>query len=764
MPRNFCLLKEKVDKFKEGLRSGDINPAKLTNMTSKERSAFLADYVGESHAQRVNAEFESKLLLKNQEQGLITWAKSVTGITPNVKRDLIQRIKNMDRILSPEDGKSFFEDLASTRLGVDVTETEMTQLHELSTKVTESEAKWQSKIDENQHWNTDNSRKVRKEWLTDKDRLEYGLNVVGLKNYVDGLKLEANKLTWRKDFGKKLTGIPMGIGSALKSSVASFDNSFFGRQGLKVLLDPRKTGIWASDFLKSWKHIGKQLVAKGKIWTSGDDAVMDMIKADIMSRPNALNGKYKAGGYGLDVLSEEAYPSSLPEKIPLFGRVFKASEVAYNGGALQMRADLADRFIQSAEKHGVNTSSKEEAKYLGNAIGSMTGRGSLGKGEIIAKEANAFLFSIKFAKANIDTLLAPAVYGVKKLGVSKFENAGEQFARKEAATNTLSIIATIAALLTAAALHDPDSVELDPRSTNFGKVKMWGHWTDISGGMAGYVTLATRLVPTFHDGKWSLWTKSTSGKWTDLLAKGKNGQPVFGQQTAMDVFDNWWQGKLSPLAGIARDAWKGQTYSGDPITPGTIVSGSRPIPFQNYEQMSKDPNSSFIIGSMVLDGLGFSVGTNPEANTKSGYIRENEKMSNENFIDAVAIYAQAFGADPETAFNRMFTGQKIRRVDNGTIIVERMSLKDSTAVKKKANADNPTMKLDHTIPLELGGSNDQSNLKLVTTSEWSSYTAVENHLGKALKAGKVSKQEAQKVIVDFKNGDIKKSDILEWYN
>jgi hypothetical protein len=90
-----------------------------------------------------------------------------------------------------------------------------------------------------------------------------------------------------------------------------------------------------------------------------------------------------------------------------------------------------------------------------------------------------------------------------------------------------------------------------------------------------------------------------------------------------------------------------------------------------------------------------------------------------------------------------------------------MPLKDSQAVKKAGSANNPAMKLDHTIPLELGGSNDSSNLKIVTTSKWSSYTPVENALGKALKSGKVTKSTAQDLITKFKAGSLTKEQVLE---
>ncbi len=133
--------------------------------------------------------------------------------------------------------------------------------------------------------------------------------------------------------------------------------------------------------------------------------------------------------------------------------------------------------------------------------------------------------------------------------------------------------------------------------------------------------------------------------------------------------------------------------------------------------------------------------------------KAGEKVSSGNLIDTVVTYATALGTDPLTAFDRIFSGQKILRLDNGTIIVERMSLDDSQEIKSDRGATTE-MKLDHTIPLQLGGSNGGNNLKLVPASEWASYTPVENFLGRQLKAGKISKQEAQELIRKFKEGDL----------
>ncbi len=82
----FCLMPEAIQKFREGLRSGAIDPAKLSQISSEERNKFFEDYVGKPNAKDVNSLFESKLLLKNQQQGMVTWAKRVAGLSEPAKR------------------------------------------------------------------------------------------------------------------------------------------------------------------------------------------------------------------------------------------------------------------------------------------------------------------------------------------------------------------------------------------------------------------------------------------------------------------------------------------------------------------------------------------------------------------------------------------------------------------------------------------------------------------------------------------------------
>jgi hypothetical protein len=74
------------------------------------------------------------------------------------------------------------------------------------------------------------------------------------------------------------------------------------------------------------------------------------IKADLYSRPNAMNGKYAAAGLGLDNLSNIKDRNTFLLE------------------TLKMKADLADRMIAEADSHGTDTNDPAVMKELGEKI------------------------------------------------------------------------------------------------------------------------------------------------------------------------------------------------------------------------------------------------------------------------------------------------------------------------------------------------------------------------------------------------------------
>ncbi|KKP51424.1 MAG: hypothetical protein UR42_C0015G0013 [Candidatus Roizmanbacteria bacterium GW2011_GWA2_33_33] len=75
----------------------------------------------------------------------------------------------------------------------------------------------------------------------------------------------------------------------------------------------------------------------------------DLIRADICSRPNAINGKYKTCGLGLELEDTRSKDMFFLE-------------------TLRMRADLADKMIAEAESQGKDTTDSNIMKELGEKI------------------------------------------------------------------------------------------------------------------------------------------------------------------------------------------------------------------------------------------------------------------------------------------------------------------------------------------------------------------------------------------------------------
>lgn len=126
-------------------------------------------------------------------------------------------------------------------------------------------------------------------------------------------------------------------------------------------------------------------------------------------------------------------------------------------------------------------------------------------------------------------------------------------------------------------------------------------------------------------------------------------------------------------------------------------------------------------------------------------------------FNSALTYARALLTDPGKTVNRVITGQGVSRVDNGAVISDRMPLSQSSKIKSDlggGGSNGPTTQLDHTIPLEIGGTNDKSNLKLMPKQQDMSNSDAENYLGQALKLGMVNGNQATDIMSQYKKGYI----------
>ena len=411
------------------------------------------------------------------------------------------------------------------------------------------------------------------------NRLDYGAARVAYENYVNDLKganasiktllknhAQELKTTWQDNKSKAVwdagTGALKTITDNSIAMVASLDNSFLGRQGLKTLMT--HPSAWWPGAKASFSDFANTLGGK-----NAHDAMM----ADIVSRPNYLNGEYQRAK--IIALTEEQFPTTLPERIPVVGRVFKASEAAFTGSGMRMRTDLYDLLSTKAKENGVDMTNKAQAESLGKLINSLTSRGQWGnRGQSGA--IRLILWAPKMLKGNIDVLTA-----------HNFTAGLEsKFARKEAVVNLLKIVAETATLMSIANALKPGSAELDPKSTDFGKIKVGETRFDITGGAASIVTLAARLL-----------TNSSKNTQTGLVTEYGTG---FGQRTLFDALIDFITNKTPPTTSVVVSWLKGKDREGEPFTGGNATYRAfTPISLQNAIKAKDDVSADKVAGVLV---------------------------------------------------------------------------------------------------------------------------------------------------------------------
>src|SRR4051812_19117264 len=116
-----CLTKDTTRKFIDAIKRGEITPEKMLSATSKERQAILEKVVGKENVHWVNAELESKILLKDQNRGMVSWAKKLSGISETARRDMLTRIQKETKVFDPEKSEAFLESLAAKKFGHEIT-------------------------------------------------------------------------------------------------------------------------------------------------------------------------------------------------------------------------------------------------------------------------------------------------------------------------------------------------------------------------------------------------------------------------------------------------------------------------------------------------------------------------------------------------------------------------------------------------------------------------------------------------------------------
>lgn len=606
MPSTFCLPKTISDQFKRMIKSGEVDIEKLSSISSKDRVAFFMKIMNERNAKEVNAIFESKLLLKNQKKGMVTWAKQITGITPEAKNTLIDKIERMSNILTPENEKDFLQSLASKRLGADITIEEANKIAEMSKKVSDL-----------------------KNYTDIQGRIKYGRARIDLIDYV-------NKLSGKKaPLFKNILGVPRAL-------LATLDLSAPLNQGWGML---------------SRKEFYNNIPTMLKSLRSDNDFLN--IQSEIMTRDTFKRAK-KAGlrindlGENLE-LREEAFMTTLLDKVP----GIKASQRAYTSFLNKLRMDVFDDLLGKAEIAGEDIGlGSKDLEDIANVVNAFTG--GYGKTNALV---NAALFSPRKVQSAFK-MIDPRTYVDPKTSKT---------ARKAAARNLLGSLAITATVLKLADLLGGDNIEIeeDPRSSDFGKIKVGNTRLDVSGGNAAYATLISRLL--------TQKTKSTN---TDIISNLGRG---FGSPTGFDLSVGFIRNKLSPMASFFVDSFSGENSIGEKKTvPQSVVDRFKPMFVESAIELYKDDSTGnfgkAILTVPALFGAGlstYSISENWKEKTSQEMTQFKESVGEEKFDEANQKYNKII-AEEITALKKTDKYQKMSNEDK---------LKEISSIKDEAKKD-----------------------------------------------------------------------------
>lgn len=398
------------------------------------------------------------------------------------------------------------------------------------------------------------------------------------KTKLDYLKgLEADRRAKRSTPQKIWEGGKEAL-NASRAILTSMDFSAVGRQG----------GILTA----AHPQIARR--AMGEMFRAfRSDADESRIMNEIANRPNApLYRRAKlslTGIHGRLSQMEEAYMSRWAKNIPGVAH----SERAYVAFLNRIRADVFDSLIATLGKGGGVT--EAEAKVIANYVNVATGRGDLGRFAAGAEGLATVFFAPRYVASRFQFLLGQPFW---KGNVRTRLLIAKEYARS---LTGLGMFYTTAGAALYALIGPPGekekwNIELDPRSSDFGKIRIGQTRIDPLAGLQQVTVLVSRLT--------SGETKKLTGKVVPI----RGPKVPFGGSTSVDVMSSFLRSKLSPLLGLGADIVAGKDVVGQPVTPQTIAERMIvPISFQNIYDAMKAQGVPAGIAMSILDLFGISV-------------------------------------------------------------------------------------------------------------------------------------------------------------
>ncbi len=346
------------------------------------------------------------------------------------------------------------------------------------------------------------------------------------RDFIDGKILQPNQVSLLEDFfgiaidtmGKprsKAYQVFLDVINIPKAFLSSWDLSAPLRQGLMFSFTrPREAGRAFADMAKA--------MFSEKYTQVVDQAIRESPHFPLMEQANLYIAPITQKAISIS-RREEAFMSRFSKYLGV-----RFSERAYVTYLNKIRADVFSNIVTKFEQKGTALAEKE-LKQLARFINVATGRGELGKASPIAAELNTLLFSPRFAVSRFQT---PYVYARLPRNLQK------EFAR-----DVFGTFGILTSLIGLAALGGAE-VELDPRSSDFGKVKMGNTRLDPWGGNQQIARYIAQIITGIR--------KTTGTKEITSINRA-------------DTLYRFIRSKEAPLVGFVHDWLEGKSLIGEEL-------------------------------------------------------------------------------------------------------------------------------------------------------------------------------------------------------
>jgi len=322
---------------------------------------------------------------------------------------------------------------------------------------------------------------------------------------------------------------------------------------------PLRQGLGLIDRPQFWQALPTMIKAFGsrEFYDKAMDSIADgpLFRKQIASDGRILPSFAETAGLKLTNMNEltqreESIMSPLLDKVPGFG----SSERAYTIFLNKLRADTFNQLVKDLEvlKPGIKAN-LPLAKDIATFVNTSTGRGDLGPLEGSAKVLSSVFFSPRLMASRLQ-MLNPMYYVNLQPAV-----------RKQALRSLFALAGAAGTFVTLGKLAG-GTVESDPASSDFGKIKFGNTRLDPYGGFQQYVVLAQRLMPSLDLSSIGLdeiggrMKSTTTGREYDL------GNPRFGESTRADTLMRFLRGKTNPIINFAWGLMAGgKEISGKPM-------------------------------------------------------------------------------------------------------------------------------------------------------------------------------------------------------